>query len=54
MTVTKADVERWHKQLAQACGIMSAALARAKRSPTMVDDVLDILTEVVDDIKASR
>lgn len=51
MAVTKADVERWHLRVAQASAVMAHALARGGRSPKMVDDVMDILCEVVQDMR---
>lgn len=49
--MTKADVERWHKQVSRAGSIMAEALAKGKRSPSMADSVLQILTQVVNDIR---
>lgn len=48
---TKADIERWHKQVAAASAVMAHALARGKRSPTMINDVSAILKEVVDEMR---
>ena len=53
MAVTKADVELWHKKVAQASAAMALSLARGKRSSTMLDEVANVLAEVVDEIRAA-
>lgn len=52
MTAPSAeDMERWHRSLAQAAGILSTALARRRRSKTMLEDIAIRLESVLKEIR---
>lgn len=54
MSLTKKDVERWHKQIGEANGKLAAALAKGKRPPGMLDEVFELLTDVCLEIETFK
>jgi len=52
--LTKEIMERWHKSVAKAAGQISMTLSRRRRSPTFVDDLLELLAPVVEEMRTHQ
>lgn len=52
--VTAADMERWHKELARVAGRLALTLARRRRPPDLIDDIVNTLAPVLEEARVRQ
>lgn len=52
--LTAETMERWHKELARVAGRLALTLARRRRSPDLVDDIVLALSPLLEEARTHQ